>query len=98
MKTLGQQKDTIRFLAKQPRFTMDQQDMYNRASRALVLTGWCPVCEGDGAPARLGPWQAGDADHYAGKTCLQCEEFFECGVQPCYDNSQDCHSDADPGL
>lgn len=98
MKTVSDYKREIRGLARLPRFTPAEQGAYNRASRAIVLAGWCPICEGDGSPSQLGPWEPGDADHYAGRVCCQCEEFFKCGVQPCYDNSPDCHSDADPGL
>lgn len=91
-------KAIIRRMAKLDQFSPQQQKEYDAASRALIFAGWCPICEADGVPARLGRWQSGTADTYAGRECSQCEEFFPSGPQIEFDHTPETHSDADPGL
>lgn len=71
---------------------------WREAERVITAAGLCTHCASDGVKSRLGPWEPGNPDEYAGRTCYVCEEFYKCGDQPEYDHSPDCFSDADPGL
>ena len=75
-----------------------QSERWNEARKVLIEHGYCPACACDGDNGKLGKWQPGDSENYAGRECYLCEEFVRCGEQPEYDTSPDCHSDADSGL
>lgn len=79
-------------------------EQWKEAERTLVKHGRCPMCACDGEIGRLGRWTEGNASEYAGRACMECEEFFPCGPQPEYCDGPDtdasgcCYSDALPGF
>lgn len=72
---------------------------YAEAEACLLHAGYCPACARRGERARLGRHTPGNAYEYAGRACLECEEFWPDAEQAEYAMAgDDCHSDADPGL
>lgn len=76
--------------------------LWDKLEKEIVNAGLCPSCatadEDKPFVSHLGKWEAGNAENYAGKECPNCNEFWRCGIDPEYDISPDCFSDADPGL
>lgn len=78
---------------------------WREAEAAFLAAGRCSRCAEDGERGRLGPWQPGNREEYAGRECCSCGEFVKCGDQPEYadggmevDACGQCYSDADSGL
>ena len=81
--------------------------MWAQAERILAEAGWCPYCACDGERIRLGSWESGTHEDYAGRWCPWCQKFAVCGNQPTgfmrpdepdVDASGACYSDAVPGF
>lgn len=70
---------------------------YAQIEKTLLEMGYCPSCACEGHKAKLRPWSPGNFYEYAGRECMECEEFYPMGEQPCYEVSPS-PSDADPGL
>jgi hypothetical protein len=75
------------------------QKKYDDASNEVVSRGICPNCLANEEPIKshLLPWEPGNYWNKAGRTCPNCEQFFECGEQPEYEPDP-WMGDADPGL
>ncbi len=77
--------------------TERERDLWARAESACIAAGICFSCWADGRRVKLGRWQAGNQEEYAGRECPECETFYRCGVQPEYE-ADEWMGDADPGL
>ena len=96
--TLNAARKLARELTQVNNWTPAQVDAWSKARAVLVEAGQCPACLiNDGEARDLSDWQPGNADDYAGRQCMTCEEFFPCGEQPEY-KLDTWMGDADPGL
>lgn len=101
--TVQQARAAIARLREVDQWTPAESADYEAAAAALVAAGWCPNCAGENPPhhAHLGRYEAPTADTYGGRTCCDCEEFYQTGEQrdgPGYETEPEWRGDADPGL
>lgn len=55
--------------------------LWEDAETVIIKAGYCPYCACDGEQSKLGQWEAGTHETYAGRECPYCEQFVICGSQ-----------------
>lgn len=100
-KDIRESKSQLKALCELGIWDSEHRLEYRKHEKVLVDAGICVRCFlDDGDNGRLGKWQPGNRENYAGKQCFLCEEFYRCGEQPPeYESGEDeWRGDADPGL